>query len=180
MKGIILSKSRYGATRQYAGWLSAELGLPVQSPEDLTKEKLSLFDYIVIGSSVYVGKLLIGKWLRKNSALLRDKKIFLFIVCGTPNSEPRQQRSIIKKNVPASLQGPASIFFLPGRLIKQKLTRKDALLLKLGAWLEKNPIRKKAMQSDTDEVKMENLSKISDSVRRFTSGSTTTSPTRVS
>jgi hypothetical protein len=95
----------------------------------------------------------------------------LFIVCGTPDSEPEQQRTIIKKNVPASLQGPAGIFFLPGRLIKQKLSRKDAMLLRLGAWLEKNPIKKKAMQSDTDEVKMENLSKILESVRRFTSGS---------
>jgi menaquinone-dependent protoporphyrinogen IX oxidase len=171
MKGVILCRSRYGATRQYAGWLSTELGLPVQSPEDLTKEELSLLDYIVVGSSVYIGKLLIGKWLRKNSALLRDKKLFLFIVCGTPDSEPEQQRTIIKKNVPASLQGPAGIFFLPGRLIKQKLSRKDAMLLRLGAWLEKNPIKKKAMQSDTDEVKMENLSKILESVRRFTSGS---------
>jgi hypothetical protein len=45
------------------------------------------------------------------------------------------------------------------------------MLLRLGAWLEKNPIKKRAMQSDTDEVKMENLSKILESVRRFTSGS---------
>ena len=61
MKGVIVYKGKYGATRQYAEWLGAELKLAVQQAEDLTKEKLSLFDYIIMGSSVYVGKLLMKK-----------------------------------------------------------------------------------------------------------------------
>ena len=61
MKGIVVYKGKYGATRQYAEWLGAEFALPVQPAETLTREKLFLFDYIVIGSSVYVGKLLMRK-----------------------------------------------------------------------------------------------------------------------
>lgn len=170
MKGIIVYKGKYGATRQYAEWLSAELKLPVQPAEDLTKEKLSSFDYIIMGSSVYVGKLLMKKWLTKNSAFLGDKKVFLFIVCATPDSEPAKQQDIIKRNVPAPLLGSQNIFFLPGRLVRQKLSRKDALILRLGSWVEKDPVKKKAMLSDIDGVKIENLSYIIESVRKFTSG----------
>ena len=162
-------KGKYGATRQYAEWLGAELKLPVQPPEDLTKEKLSSFDYIIMGSSVYVGKLLMKKWLTKNSVLLGDKKVFLFIVCATPDSEPAKQQDIIKRNVPAPLLGPQNIFFLPGRLIRQKLSWKDALILRLGSWVEKDPVKKKAMLSDIDGVKIEDLSKIIESVKRLIS-----------
>ncbi|MDP4129871.1 MAG: flavodoxin domain-containing protein [Bacteroidota bacterium] len=170
MKGIIVHKGKYGATRQYAEWLGAELKLPVQPADDLTKEKLLLFDYIITGSSVYVGKLLIKKWLKQNSVLLGGKKLFLFIVCGTPESEPAKQQDIIKRNVPASLLDSQNIFFLPGRLVKQKLSWKDALILRLGGWVEKDPVKKKAMLSDIDGVKIENLSNIIESVRKFTSG----------
>ena len=169
-KGIVVYKGKYGATRQYAEWLGAELALPVQPAEKLTREKLSSFDYLVIGSSVYVGKLLMGKWLRKNLALLGSKKLFLFIVCATPDSERTTQAGIIKGNVPASLLGQLNISFLPGRLVRHKLSWKDALLLRLGGWLEKDPVKKRAMLSDIDGVKMENLSKTTEPVRRFTSG----------
>ena len=162
-------KGKYGATRQYAEWLGAELKLPVQPPEDLTKEKLSSFDYIIMGSSVYVGKLLMKKWLTKNSVLFGDKKVFLFIVCATPDSEPAKQQDIIKRNVPAPLLGSQNIFFLPGRLVRQKLSRKDALILRLGSWVEKDPVKKKAMLSDIDGVKIEDLSKIIESVKRLIS-----------
>jgi len=177
MKGIVVYKGKYGATRQYAEWLGAELALPVQPAETLTIGKLSLFDYIVIGSSVYVGKLLMGRWLRKNLRLLAEKKLFLFIVCATPDSEPIKQAVIISRNVPASLLGQLNIFFLPGKLVRHKLSWKDALLLRLGGWAERDPVKKKAMLSDIDGVKMENLSKTIASVRRFTSGSSMLSPT---
>lgn len=169
-KGIVVYRGKYGATRQYAEWLGAKLELPVQPPEKLTGEELSLFDYVVIGSSVYVGELLIAKWLRKNLSHLGGKKLFLFIVCATPDSEPAKQAGIIKRNIPASLLGQLSIYFLPGRLVRHRLSWRDALILRLGGWVEKDPVKKRAMLTDIDEVKMENLSKTIESVMRFTSG----------
>jgi menaquinone-dependent protoporphyrinogen IX oxidase len=168
-KGIVVYRGKYGATRQYAEWLSAELALPVEPAETLISEKLSSFDYIVIGSSVYVGKLLMAKWLRKNLTLLGNKRLFLFITCATADSEPGKQADIIKRNVPASLLGQLNIHFLPGRLVRRKLSWKDALILRLGGWVEKDPVKKRAMLSDIDEVKIGNLSKTIESVRRFTS-----------
>ena len=51
-------------------------------------------------------------------------------------------------------------FFLPGRLIKSKLSWKDGLMLRMGAMMVKNPEIKKAMLQDRDDVKEENINAI--------------------
>ena len=66
MKGLVIYKGRYGATKQYATWIAKELGLPAASADRFPVDELSKYDYFVIGSSVYIGKLEIRKWLKKN------------------------------------------------------------------------------------------------------------------
>lgn len=78
MKGIIVYKGRYGATRQYAQWLGAALKIEVWPASKLDADLLAGYDYFLIGSSVYIGKLEIKKWLKKNLPCFSDKKIFLF------------------------------------------------------------------------------------------------------
>lgn len=57
MKGIIIFKGKYGATGQYAEWLGKELGLPVFTPDNYRTEDIINCDFVIIGSSVYMGKL---------------------------------------------------------------------------------------------------------------------------
>jgi menaquinone-dependent protoporphyrinogen IX oxidase len=76
MKGIIIYKGKYGATEQYAKWLGQDLDLPVSTAEDIKNERLNAYDYFIIGSSVYMGKLQIRKWLFKNKNFIKDKRIF--------------------------------------------------------------------------------------------------------
>ena len=71
MKGIIIYKSKYGATSQYAHWLSEELKLPAREPEEITSNELADCDFIIVGSAVYVGNLLIRKWLKKHLDILQ-------------------------------------------------------------------------------------------------------------
>ena len=75
MKSIIVYKGKYGATKQYAEWLGEELNLPVLSAELADEGQLALSDFYIIGSSVYIGKLQIRKWLKKNLSVLKNKKI---------------------------------------------------------------------------------------------------------
>ncbi len=156
MKSIILYKGKYGATQQYAEWLSSELHLSLMAPENLSEEDLNANDLIIIGSSVYVGRLLISDWLKQYAGILKGKKIVLFVVCGSNN--PKEQEKIIKQNVPEGFIDPSCIFFLPGRLLKSKLSWKDGLLLRLGAMAAKDPETRKLMLQDRDNVKKENLS----------------------
>ena len=156
MKGIIIYKGKYGATQQYAEWLSEELHLPVLKPENLTASNLPLYDIVIIGSSVYEGNLLMKNWLKKYVEILQSKKVFLFIVCATPPTENEKLQTIAKNNIPAMLNHCA-VYFLHGRMILKQLSWIDRFMMKMGARLQKDPQVKKEMLQDFDAVKKENI-----------------------
>ena len=167
MKGIILYKGKYGATRQYAGWLRDELELPLVISTNCTKEEIVQSDIIIAGSSVYIGKLLIGKWLKSNLQLLQNKKIFLFVVSGTPPDEKQKLQTYIQSSVPGEIRGQCRIHFLPGRMVYKKLSLLDKFMLRIGAMLSKEPEAKTTMLTDYDLVKKENLDELLRDIKRF-------------
>ena len=93
MKGLVIYKGKYGATKQYAMWVGQELHLPVASADRFPRRELPKYDYIIIGSSVYIGKLEIRKWVRKNFAVLTTKKTFLFQVAASPADQKEKRES---------------------------------------------------------------------------------------
>jgi len=116
MNGIVLYKSRYGATRQYADWISADLRLPMIDPERLDDQVLAACNFLLIGTSVYNGELLLKDWLEQHAQRLRNKKLFLFIVCA-PSPDVEKHPQIIADNVPKAIRAATGVFFLPGRMI---------------------------------------------------------------
>lgn len=156
MKGVIIYKGRYGATRQYSEWLKEELNLPIVDPNDCEKE-LSSANLLVLGSSVYIGKLELTNWFHAYADLIKVKRIILFIVCATPAHEKEKLESYIKASVPEEIRKQCQFYFLPGRLVRKELSLKDKFLLWMGALLSKDPNVKKAMHTDYDAVKRENL-----------------------
>jgi menaquinone-dependent protoporphyrinogen IX oxidase len=168
MKAIIIYKSKYGATRQYAEWLSTELQLPLTGPENLTSQSLAMYDYVVIGSSVYEGGLLTRSWLKKHTKALQSKKVFLFIVCATPVTEKEKLDVIARNNIPETILNVSGVYFLHGRMIIEKLSWIDKLMLKVGARLQKDPVAKKTMLQNFDDVKKENIVELVNAVKNFT------------
>ncbi|HEY8969523.1 MAG TPA: flavodoxin domain-containing protein [Puia sp.] len=159
-KGAILYSSRYGATRQYAEWLANELQWPLLLADNTTNKDLAAYDTLIIGSSVYIGRLLIKDWLKKHNPVLGDKELSFFIVCATPASERQQQETIARTSIPHDLIGPENVFFLPGRLTIDKLSWRDRLMLKMGARLQKDPAKKASMLADVDNVRKEYLAPV--------------------
>lgn len=155
MKGVIIYKGKYGATREYADLLSKELNLPVFTPT-ITGGQLMDADYVLIGSAVYIGKLQLQSWLIRNQEWLKTKKLFFFIVCGTPAADKEKTARIIAENIPRSLRDNP-VFFLKGRMIIRKLSWLDRLLLKMGARFTKDPQERKAMLQDFDGVEANRL-----------------------
>jgi menaquinone-dependent protoporphyrinogen IX oxidase len=166
MRGAIVYKGKYGATQQYAKWLSEELQLPILRPEDVTTSNLPLYDFIIIGSSVYIGSLLIKKWLKKYANSLQNKKVFLFIVCATPPKETEKLDVIAKNNIPAMLNH-SPVYFLHGRMMLNQLSWMDRFMMKMGARLEKDPLVKKEMLQDFDAVKKENITGLVSAVKNL-------------
>jgi menaquinone-dependent protoporphyrinogen IX oxidase len=167
MKGAILYKGRYGATEQYAHWLSEELSLPALDIDIVTADMLAQYDFIVAGASVYIGKMQNKRWLVRYCDLLKSKKLFLFVVCATPQNEKEKLNTILKTNIPPVLLDRFDIYFLQGRMIMSKLSWIDRLLLKMGAGLEKDPKTKKAMLREFDAVKKENIYSLLNAVNAY-------------
>jgi menaquinone-dependent protoporphyrinogen IX oxidase len=165
MQGIIVYKGKYGATQEYAGLLAAALDLPVFE-STVTGGQLMKADYVLIGSAVYIGKLQLRNWLIRHEHWLKTKKLFFFIVCGTPASATAKTDKIIADNIPASLQHNA-VFFLKGRMVMSKLSLPDRILLHLGAWLNKVPEQRKAMLQDFNGVGVSCIEPLVQAVKQY-------------
>jgi menaquinone-dependent protoporphyrinogen IX oxidase len=169
MKGLVVYRGKYGATQQYAQWLGEELNLPVAASDKIDGNGLSNYDFLVIGSSVYIGKLQISKWLKANLASLKGKKIFFFQVAATPPDQKEKLETYMRSGVPEEIRNQGEIYFYPGKMIFKQLSWKDRFLLKMGARLTKDPAEKKGMLTDFNQVKKENIRNLVNAVREFSS-----------
>jgi len=169
MKGLVIYKGKYGATKQYAMWLGEELQLPVASADRFPADELPKYDYFILGSSVYIGKLELKDWLKKNFKTLQDKKIFLFQVAASPVEQIEKRAGYNKASLSPVILGKIQFYYyLSGRMIMRNLSGWDRFMLTMGAKLTKDPVEKKAMLTDFDHVKKENILPIIEAVRTFT------------
>ena len=167
MKGLVIYKGKYGATKQDAMWIGQELHLPVASADRFHTNELMNYDYFILGSSVYIGKLEIKDWLKKNFYVLQNKKIFFFQVAGSPVEQIEKRESYNKASIPPDMLQKIQFYYLPGRMIMRNLSGWDRFMLKMGAKLTKDPVEKKAMLTDFDHVKKEKVIPIMEGVRTF-------------
>lgn len=157
MKYVIVYKGKYGATEQYAKWLSEILLCPVYEAGAEPEALIQRAETVILGTSVYIGRLQLKQWISSHATQMESKKIILFVVCGTPDSQNDKRMDWVKQNVPHSLLPSFRVFFLQGRLKMSKLSWKDRLLLKIGARLTPDPVERKNMLTEYDNVKKENL-----------------------
>ena len=167
MKGLVIYKGKYGATAQYAAWLGEALYLPVVDSHHQSAGNLAPYDYLIVGSPVYMGKLLIKDWLEENEWVLLNKKLFIFIVSSVSPEEKARQETVLKNNLPETLVTNATIFFLPGRVVINKLSWMDKLTVRIGAIMEKDPKKKALMRRGFDGVKRENINDLIKNALQF-------------
>lgn len=157
MRGIILYKGKYGATQQYAAWIGEALNWPRFTPEQLSDSTLDGADVVIVGSSVYAGRLTLHDWLKKHAHQLLRKKVFLFIVCATPADKKDVLDQIAKNNVPAILQDLVVVFFFRGRVVINELSWLHKLMLKLASSTTKDPDEKQRMIHGFDAMNKDSI-----------------------
>ena len=124
MNGVVIYKSRYGTTQEYAERIRTELGIPMIDPERLDGQVLSVCDFLVIGSPVYLGEMLIRDWLKENQSRLGATRLFLFVV-GTDLTDSGKRLAVIRGNIPTGMLASCEIYFLPGREVVNGLPVAD-------------------------------------------------------
>lgn len=121
MKKLILYKTKYGSTKQYALWIKEEIGeSDIENLDDFDAKKLDSFDVIIIGSSTYMGRVSAKGFLEKNWHLLKNKKVFLFTVGVVPfeSSEGKRSYEMISEEVRNGIAGHKK---LPGSVKMDQL-----------------------------------------------------------
>lgn len=87
MKGIIVYKSKYGATKKYAEWLADATGFDIIEVSDAKVSFLRDYDVLVFGGGVYATGVPMVRFLKKNIKALSDKKIIVFCDGASPYEE---------------------------------------------------------------------------------------------
>lgn len=157
MKGIILYTTKYGSTREYAQWIAAATNLPLHRIEDSQDIAWRDYEVIVLGSPVYASRLLIRKWLHANKAVLRDRILYLFVVCGAQEDEPERRMKYIDRSLPGELKVGTRIYFLRGRMEMKKLPTWLRWGMVLVSRFYRNPQIRKRIITDFDEVRQESI-----------------------
>jgi menaquinone-dependent protoporphyrinogen IX oxidase len=166
-KGIIVYNGKYGSTKQYAEWLGEKLNLSTITSDDISGEQLANYNFIILGSAVYFGKLLLSKWFEQNLSFLNKKKLFLFIVNGTPPNKPQLLESYIQNSVPPEIRNEMEVYFFPGRLNLKSLSWFHPFMLRVGAWFEKDPASKKRMLTGYNDMHKHHTTQLESSVDNF-------------
>ena len=86
-KGIILYRSKYGATKQYAKWLQEALGYDCEQATGAAFRRAGEYDAVIFCGAIYASGLKGFSLLKKNAEKLRGKRLAVFCVGAPPYDE---------------------------------------------------------------------------------------------
>jgi menaquinone-dependent protoporphyrinogen IX oxidase len=124
-KWAILFGTRYGSTRDASLWISEGMGGISDAFDVRENPDLSSFDYLVIGSGIYFGKVdqPLEAFLSKKASFISGKIKAVFVVCGAGDS-PRAQGYVDLLAGLCQAKSPLKKVF-PGRVTKRLLNKED-------------------------------------------------------
>jgi len=114
MKTGIVYKTLLGSTRRYARWLSEEISADVYQMKEMKGERLGDYEVILIMSGTYIGFMPLIKYLKKNWAMLENKKVVAVAIGVAPPDDIWSQKSYNK--IPEHIRNKIKYFKLPGRM----------------------------------------------------------------
>lgn len=86
-KGIILYKSKYGATKKYAQWLQELTGYECIETKKANIKEILKYDVIILGGGVYASGIAGLSFIKNNIDVLTDKKLAVFCAGASPYDE---------------------------------------------------------------------------------------------
>lgn len=131
MKTIIIYKSKYGSSSQYASWLADALHCKAVSVEKVHLNNLLTYDVIVYVGGLYAGSVSGFKQVSKHLDALKNKKLLLCMVGMTnPTEQERYEQSFIN-NVPEQYRDIVKPFALRGNQLFSKMNFIHRLMMKM-------------------------------------------------
>lgn len=153
MKSLVIYRSKYGSTEQYARWIQEELSAELDSIDNLKKYKIEDYDTIIFGEGVYAGQFKTAKHLIPIIEKHPNKR-YIFFMVGIADMEDPENREKLYGDL-AKAMGPAvekvKVFFLRGVLDYGKMNLKHKTMMwMLVTYLERKP--EKDLPKDADQL----------------------------
>jgi len=126
-KIAVIYKSKYGATKRYAGWIALKLDADLYEVSDIRRKDLKAYDTIIYGGPLYIGKIKGIKFIINNYEYIKDKKLSVFMV-GMREFDEDYINSILEDNIPKQVINNIKTFYFRGKMNYQELSLKDILL----------------------------------------------------
>ena len=126
MAGLILYKSKYGATKKYAGWLSEETGFPCIETDKANHSDIANCDTVILGGGIYASGIAGLSFFKKNIKQLYGKRLIVFCVGASPADET-VFRAIVEHNMTSELKG-IPVFYCRGPWDLDTMSLKDRTL----------------------------------------------------
>lgn len=127
-KVAVIYKSKYGATKRYAGWIALKLDADLYELSDISKNDLKKYDRIIYGGPLYRGKIKGIKFITNNYDNIKDKKISLFMV-GMKSFEESYINTILLNNIEQKIINNIDVFYFRGKLNYKELSIKDRIVI---------------------------------------------------
>ncbi len=143
MPALVLYKSKYGSTKQYAEWIGEALQAPVRSIDSVQEGELKEAGTVIIGGYVWVGKITAAPFLQKHWNILQGKRVALFSVSGSKPDDPEVQK-YVEASLPADIHAAIRFFPLWGR--HGKLDLRDRFMM----WFPRTALRSKVRSGKTE------------------------------
>ena len=123
MNTIVVYKTKYGSTAQYAKWIGEELGCRVEDVKDVTVEDLAGYETIIYGGGLYAEVINGVSLITKNIDKLKDKKIVIYTTGITPTDcRDYYDKLVIEKNFKQRVPEFVKVFNFTGKMVIDELS----------------------------------------------------------
>ena len=149
MNKIVIYKSRYGSTKEYAEWIAEALDCQAVEAKTVKVDDLEKYDTIVYGGGLYAEVINGVSLITKNIDRLKDKKIAVFSTGITPLGCCEYYNTyVIEKNFKNGVPENVKVFNFMGKMILDELSFPHRAAIKT---------LKKIMSGKEDPTEMEKL-----------------------
>lgn len=123
MKTVVIYKSKYGSTKQYAEWIAKELSADLFEAKTVNTDKLREYDTIIYGGGLYAEVIAGVMLITKNYDKLSDKKLIVFTTGITPlDCREYYDKLVFDKNFKGEIREKVRVFNYLGKMILSELT----------------------------------------------------------
>ena len=149
MSTVVVYKSKYGSTKQYAEWIAEELGCEALDAKNVKIDDLEKYDTIVYGGGLYAEVINGVILLTKNMDKLEGKRLIVYSTGITPlKYREYYDKLVIEKNFKPEMLDKIKVYNFLGKMILDELTIVHRTALKT---------LKKIMQGKENPTEMEKL-----------------------